>query len=392
VGTNQSQNELAADTLTREVLRNQFGAAQGHQSYSSTGAPQPVTFDGLLSNDTQALVTIDPLASTAVSIQAPTEWTGYDLNGTLEHLSTEFRPLKNGLLDNYHAERYIISGSPWNSEEFNVPDGWSVLKNGDSTSHPTHGGLYWYSSAGSGRESSWGWRPSALFSSGSPLDTDMELYLGQDLQLPWRDVYSCEVRFYHTVPSAQVMNDIFYLFVDVGGYRAKFNVFSSGYVTDEWIEGVAEIPGSVFGNMPIPGTTSLSIGLGTDFSGNAPSNINNRLFIDEIEVIFEARPLPEQIGLSANQTLITGSTSGSFSTYVPDGAARDCFSRSDTGISTSSALEVGVWSSSGTSWNDVVKYQIGIQFPLDIPQGAIIRCNNHLSISRSGSARLFWWR
>ncbi|MHA2056225.1 MAG: hypothetical protein ACW979_01215 [Candidatus Thorarchaeota archaeon] len=372
VGTNQSQNELAADTLTREVLRNQFGAAQGHQSYSSTGAPQPVTFDGLLSNDTQALVTIDPLAPTAVSIQAPTEWTGYDLNGTLEHLSTEFRPLKNGLLDNYHAERYIISGSPWNSEEFNVPDGWSVLKNGDSTSHPTHGGLYWYSSAGSGRESSWGWRPSALFSSGSPLDTDMELYLGQDLQLPWRDVYSCEVRFYHTVPSAQVMNDIFYLFVDVGGYRAKFNVFSSGYVTDEWIEGVAEIPGSVFGNMPIPGTTSLSIGLGTDFSGNAPSNINNRLFIDEIEVIFEARPLPEQIGLSANQTLITGSTSGSFSTYVPDGAARDCFSRSDTGISTSSALEVGVWSSSGTSWNDVVKYQIGIQFPLDIPQGAII--------------------
>ncbi|MFW9810083.1 MAG: hypothetical protein ACFFE6_11965, partial [Candidatus Thorarchaeota archaeon] len=79
-----------------------------------------------------------------------------------------------------------------------------------------------------------------------------------------------------------------------------------------------------------------------------------------------------QIGLSANQTIISGSTPGSYSTYVPDGAARDCFSRSDTGISTSSALEVGVWSSSGTSWNDVVKYQIGIQFPLDIPQGAII--------------------
>ncbi|MFW9787425.1 MAG: hypothetical protein ACFFE1_07105, partial [Candidatus Thorarchaeota archaeon] len=372
VGLNPNQADLISGGFSSENIPNQFWTTEGSQSYSSSGAAQPVTYEGLFSNDSQSIVMLDSSAPTPVSIQAPLGWTGTDMSGSLEYLSTVIKPVKNGLLDDYHEERHILSGSPWNSEVFNVPDGWSISKNGDSTTHPTHGSLYWYSSAGSGRESSMGWRPSVLISLGTPINTDMELYLSQSLQLPWRDVYSCEIRFYHSVPSAQVMNDIFYLFVDVGGFRAKFNVFSSGYVTDQWIVGEAKIPASVFDNMPIPGTTSLAIGLGTDYSGNAPSNINNRLFIDEIEVIFEARPLPEQIGLSANQTLIASSTSGSFSTYVPDGAARDCFSRSDTGISTSSALEVGVWSSSGTSWNDVVKYQIGIQFPVDIPQGAII--------------------
>ena len=372
VGVSSNLHGSASSSITGLDSSNMFNLAEGLQEYRSTGGSQPVTFNGLFSNDSQGFVLIDSSSPTAVSLQAPTGWTGTELTGTLDHLSAVFRPLKNGLLDSYHAERHIISGSPWNSEEFYIPDDWSILKNGDTTSHPTHGGLYWYNTAGSGREGSMGWRPSVLFSTGSPLSPSMELYLSQELQLPWREVYSCEVRFYHRVPGAQVMNDVFYLFVEVGDYKAKFNVFSSGYVTDEWIEGVAEIPAAVFGDIPVPGSVPLKIGLSTDFSGNAPSDINNRVFIDEIEVIFEARPLPEQIGLSANQTLITGSTSSSFSTYVPDGAARDCFSRSDIGISTSSALEVGVWSSSGTTWNDVLKYQIGIQFPLAIPQGAII--------------------
>jgi hypothetical protein len=123
---------------------------------------------------------------------------------------------------------------------------------------------------------------------------------------------------------------------------------------------------------PIPGALDVDIGIGTDYSGMPSTAVDHQLYIDEVDVVLQARPLPEQIGLSANQTIITSSVAGSVSPYVPDGASRDCFSRSDSGISTSSALEVGVWSSSGTSWDDVVKYQIGIQFPLDIPQGAII--------------------
>ena len=225
VGVSPYDTSSTSSSPTSYGSTNVFGLAEGLQDYSSTGAAQPVTFNGLFSNDTQGLVTIDSSSPTAVSLQAPTGWTGNDLSGTLEHLSTEFRPLTNGLLDAYHAERHIIAGSAWNSEEFYVPDDWSLLKNGDTTSHPTHGGMYWYEVAGSGREGSMGWRPSVLISSGSPVSPSMELYLSQELHLPWREVYSCEVRFYHRVPSAQVMNGVFYLFVEVGDYRAKFNVF-----------------------------------------------------------------------------------------------------------------------------------------------------------------------
>jgi hypothetical protein len=372
VGVAPNPSDLRITDSAKENSANSIELSEGQQTYSSSGSSQSVTFNGQFTNDTQNLVMIDSSAPSTVSIHAPPGWTGSDLSGTLDYLSTEFKPLKNGLLDAYHGERYIISGSTWNSEVFNVPDGWSILKSGDSTSHPTHGGLYWYTTAGSGIEGSMGWRPSALFSTGATLNPSMELYLVQELQMPWREIYSCEVRFYHRVPSGQNMNGIFYLFVEVGGYKARFDVFSSGYTTDEWIEGVVDVPLSVFANRPVPGSVSLEIGIGTDFSGNSPVDINNRVFIDEVDAIFEARPLPEQIGLSANQTIVSGGVSSSISPYIPDGSARDCFSRSSTGISISSALEAGVWSSSGSSWTDVAKYQIGLQFPLEIPQGAII--------------------
>ncbi|MFW9963939.1 MAG: DUF2341 domain-containing protein, partial [Candidatus Sifarchaeia archaeon] len=370
-GLTTSNSDYAIGNFTNYGQNNWLGSSEGQQAYSATGASQPVAFSGLFSNDSQSLIMVDSSTPTSVSLQAPNGWTGYNLGGSLEHLSTGLRPLKNGLLDDFHGERYIISGSPWNSEVFNVPDDWSVLKNGDTTSHPTHGGLYWYTSAGNGRESSMGWRPSVLFDTSKTLNPTMEIYLSQEVQLPWREVYSCTVTFYHRVPT-QTMNDIFYLFMRVGNYEARFNVFSTGYTTNTWLQATVDVPASVFASIAVPGTVSLDIGLSTDFSGQPPSNINNFVFIDEIEAVFNARPFPEQIGLSANQTIIYGVTPGSVSPYVPDGAARDCFSRSDTGISTSSALEVGVWSSSGTSWNDVIKYQIGIQFPLNIPKGAVI--------------------
>ena len=357
--------------FTNDGLTNLFGLAEGPQEYSATGASQPVSFDGMFHNDSQSIVMLDSQNPGTVSIQAPSGWTGYDLSGSLEHLSTEFRTLKNSLLDYYHVERHIISGSPWNSEVFNVPDSWSILKSGDSTSHPTHGGLYWYTSAGSGRDGSMGWRPSALFDTTKTLSPSMEIYLSQDVHLPWREVYSCTVSFYHRVPT-QTMNNVFYLFVRVGNYETKFNVFSTGYTTNTWLRETVNIPLSVFASIPVPGSVSIEIGLSTDYSGLAPSNINNFVYIDEIEAVFNARPLPEQIGLSANHSIISTATQSSISPYVPDGAARDCFSHSSTGISISGALEVGVWSSSGTSWSDVLKYQIGVQFPLDIPQGAII--------------------
>ncbi|MDH4215233.1 MAG: hypothetical protein OEV85_15065, partial [Candidatus Thorarchaeota archaeon] len=367
IGSNEAANEIF-----NRLLNNQYGTAQGGQSYSSSGNAQQFSLQGVITNTTQDILLLDPSTEQLVSISAPQGWTGTALSGSIEHLSTQVETLKNGLLDDYHSEHHIMIGleSSWNSETYYVPDSWSLIKNGDLAAHPKHGQIYWQTTAGAGREGSMGWRPSVLMSAGNPINPNMELYLSQSIQLPWREVYSCEVRFYHRVPSGQVANDIFYLFVDVGGYREKLDVFSSGYVKDKWVEGVAEIPASVFANMPIPGAASLAIGIGTDFSGNSPYDFSNLgFFIDQIEVIFEARPFPEQIGLTANNTIITGLTQGNVSPYVPDGASRDCYDHYSTGISTSQ-VRVGVYGSTG--WTVAGKYQVGMQFPLNIPQGATI--------------------
>ncbi|MFX1271105.1 MAG: hypothetical protein ACFFAX_05410 [Promethearchaeota archaeon] len=294
------------------------------------------------------------------------------MSGSISQISTSFQPIKNGLLDTYHTERTIISGSPWNAMEYNVPDEWSIIEEGESAIHPYYGRLYFHSYSGSGRDGSMGWRYTATFGTTNAINPSMKLYLTQSVQLPYRELYGAQISLYYYVRSQSTLNDYFYLFVRMGNYVAKLHLFESGDPTDQWLQYSVQVPMSAFDAYPIPGTLDLDIGVGTDYSGTPSSTVDHQLYLDEIDVVLQARPFPEQIGLSANQTVITGSIPGSVSTYVPDGASRDCFSRSDTGISTSSALEVGVWSSSGTSWDDVIKYQIGIQFPLDIPQGAII--------------------
>jgi hypothetical protein len=368
VGLTPNQSDLTSGGAINNNSVYWFEPSEGSQEYSSTGASQPVTFGGLFSNATQPIVMLDSSAPTAVSIAAPQGWSTNDLSGTIEHISTKVGGLTNGLLDDYHSERCIITGSAWSSETYYIPDGWSLLKSGDSTIHPGHGGLYWYTSAGSGMEDSMGWRPSVLFDTGKTIDPSMEIYLSQQVQLPWREVYSCEMSFYHRVPSGQTLSGIFYLFVRVGSYEAKFNVLSAGYTTDTWIQTTVDVPASVFSNIPVPGSVPVSIGLGTDFSGQPSSNINNYVYIDEINAVFKARPFPEQIGLSVNQSIITSSVSGNISPYVPDGVYRDCSDNPTTGI-VSSPMDVGV---KGTAWSDASKYQTAFQFQLDIPSGAVI--------------------
>jgi hypothetical protein len=341
-------------------------------TYSGTGATQSVTLNGAFTNDTQGVVLIDSSTPTPVSISAPQDWTGTSLTGTMEQISTQFTPIKNGLLDTYHTERTIISGSPWNAMEYNVPDDWNIIEKGETYDHPYYGRLFFHSYSGDGREGSMGWRFSSAFGTTNAIYPDMEIYLTQNVQVPYRELYSAQVSIYYYVRSISSMNDYFYLLIRFGGYETQLHVFETGDATDQWIKQTVSVPMSAFESYPVPGSIDLEIGLGTDYSGLPSTAVDNQVYLDQVELVLEARPLPEQIGLSANQTIISGSTSGSVSPYVPDGAARDCFSRSDTGISTTSALEVGAWSSSGSSWDDVIKYQIGIQFPLDIPQGAII--------------------
>ncbi|MHA1926636.1 MAG: hypothetical protein ACW974_12020, partial [Candidatus Thorarchaeota archaeon] len=365
-------NQSIADGSVSQYRDTSSWTASGDQALEGSGASQDVTLNGVVSNDSQDIVLIDSMTPTPVTINAPEGWTGTSLGGTIDQISTTFTPIKNGLLDAYHTERTIIPGSPWNAMDYDVPDNWNIIEEGESTIHPYYGRLFFHSYAGSGRAGSMGWRYTAVFGTTNTIDPSMQLYLTQHIEIPYRELYSAQISLHYYVRSQSTLNDYFYLFIRMGDYQAKLHLFESGDSTDQWLKFTAEIPMSAFDGYPIPGALDVDIGIGTDYSGMPSTAVDHQLYVDEVNVVLQARPLPEQIGLSANQTLITSSVSGSVSPYVPDGASRDCFSRSDTGISTSSALEVGVWSSSGSSWNDVVKYQIGIQFPLDIPQGAII--------------------
>ncbi|MFW9888305.1 MAG: hypothetical protein ACFFER_08995, partial [Candidatus Thorarchaeota archaeon] len=348
-----------------------WGLSEG-QYYEGSGAPQDVGLNGAITNDSQELVLIDSSAPTAVTISAPQGWTGTSLSGTMDHISTRFAPIKNGLLDTYHTERTIVSGWPWSSQEYNVPDNWAIIDEGEDPAHPYYGHLYFHSYSADGRQGSMGWRFTANYGTTNSLDPSDRIFLCQQIGIPWRELYSAEVSLHYYVRSQSTMNDYFYLFVNFGDFESRVHVFESGDTTDEWLQYDVQVPASAFDDYQIPGAIELRIGIGTEYSGLPAAAIDHQVLIDEVDLVLEARPIPEQIGLSANQTLITSSIAGNVSPYVPDGASRDCFSRSDTGISTSSALRVGVYSSSGLSWDDIIKYQIGIQFPLEIPQGAII--------------------
>ncbi|NHJ13848.1 MAG: DUF2341 domain-containing protein [Candidatus Thorarchaeota archaeon] len=344
-------------------------AQAGDTTYAATGASQTATLKGVFTNDTQDLVMMDSSAATPVSIYAPQGWTGTSLSGTLEHLSTQFAPIQNGLLDLYHTERTIIAGSSWNAQEYNVPDSWTIVEEGETIIHPYYGRLFFHSYSGSGREGSMGWRFNANFGTTNAVNPGMELYLRQHVGVPYRELYSAKISINYYVRSVSTMNDYFYLFIRLGDYESKLHLFTSGTTTDQWLKYTVEVPMSAWASYPVPGALDLDIGIGSDYSGLPSTAIDNQLYVDEVDLTLEARPLPEQIGLSANYTAITGSVSGSVSPYVPDGSSRDCRSRSSTGISTSTYLEVGVI---GTAWSNAVKYQVGIQFPLNIPQGAVI--------------------
>jgi hypothetical protein len=371
-GLNSAGNLLVSNDILNQFLTNQYGLAQSEQAYSSSGSPQQFTLQGVVTNATQNIVTLNPSATTPVSINAPAGWTGTALDGSLEFISAQVGQVENGLLDAYHGEHFIVPGSTQSAYTVYVPDYWSIIEKGETVIHPHYGHLYFlnYLTGYTGRNGSMGWEFVADFGTSNPINPDMELYLSQAVQMPWREVYSAKISFSHFVRSASTMDNKFYLFVRLGDYETKIPVFQSGYTTEEWVEYRVEVPAAAFSNVNVPGSLDLDIGIGTDYSGNPPATVLNRVLVDNVDIVFEARPFPEQIGLSANQTVITSYTGGSVSPYVPDGAYRDCFDHPINGI-TSSPLDVGVKGTS-SDWTDANKYQVGFQFQLNIPRGAVI--------------------
>ena len=372
IGLNSSEKSLVTNESLNQHMTNQYGLAQDLLTYSSSGDQQQFALHGTVTNDTQNLVLLDPSVPTGVSINTPTGWTGDALSGTIDHISTSISQIENGNLDKYHEEHFIVPGSTQSSATVNVPDHWSLLERGETIIHPAYGRLYFLShtSGYTGRNGTMGWEFVADFGTSNSINPDMELLLSQTIQMPWREVYSAEISFSHFVRADSTMDNMFYLFIRLGDYKVTIPVFQSGYTTGEWIDYTVQVPASIFQSVNIPGALDFDIGIGTDYSGTPSATVLNRVLVDNVDVVFEARPFPEQIGLSANQTIITGYTPGSISPYVPDGAYRDCYDNPTTGIA-SSPLDVGVKGTS-SDWTDANKYQAGFQFPLDIPRGAVI--------------------
>jgi len=365
-------NNPSTDAIFNQIFTNQYATAQGGQPYSSSGESQQFKLQGAVTNETQDIVMLDPSAPTSVSIKAPAGWTGDALSGTMEHISTRISQIENGRLDTYHGEHFIVPGSTQSAYTVYVPDYWTLIEKGEAVIHPHYGRLYFlnYVTGHTGRNGTMGWEFVADFGTSNPINPDMELYLSQSVQMPWREVYSAEISFSHFVRIESTMNNRFYLFIRLGEYQTKIPVFQSGYTTEEWIDYAVEVPASVFENVNIPGSLDLDIGIGTDYSGSPPATVLNRVLVDNVDIVFEARPFPEQIGLSANQTIITGAITGSDSPYVQDVQYRDCYDHPTTGIA-SSPLDVGV-KGTAADWTDANKYQVGLQFQLNIPRGAVI--------------------
>ena len=106
------------------------------------------------------------------------------------------------------------------------------------------------------------------------------------------------------------------------------------------------------------------------------------MYIDEIDLRLLVRPYPEQIDLLANGARVTGSTQGSVSPYVPDGSNRDCYSAINSnggsggvdlnGDTDNGWLDVGADVPAYPDWSTAYDYQVGLQFPLHVPQGSAI--------------------
>ncbi|MHA1965499.1 MAG: hypothetical protein ACXACG_08955, partial [Candidatus Thorarchaeota archaeon] len=359
------------------------------ETNSGIGEPLPGTINGV--KVASGTTVIDYSQSAYVGIDPPLGWSSEQLEGQLDHLSMWVDDvLINPTLDNYHEEIWFpIAGYPeYNGDPFFVPDAWTIVKNdapSDGTEHPQHGLFEMNGRPGEGYDSTIGWRFDANYYSSSILDPTLGVYISQQIPTPWRRIYSAEVSFRYFVSSLSDMDDNVFIFTRMEGHVSKYHVYDIGTPTDTWLQATGTIPSTFFESMEISDSMLFDIGIGTDIDGSAPT-ADHELFIDEIEVRLLVRPFPEQFDLRANGARVTGSSQGSVSPYVPDGSSRDCYSDiygngvppgtlgpggiDLNGYDDDGRLDVGV--DSLTDWTGAFSFQVGLQFPLNVPQGAAI--------------------
>ncbi|MFX1262323.1 MAG: LamG-like jellyroll fold domain-containing protein, partial [Promethearchaeota archaeon] len=361
---------------------NSFNEAGWQDASSGTGAPRPVDFQGMtISSGTSVIDADHPWI---IGVDPPLGWSSDQLEADLDHLSMWVdNVLINPNLDANHEEHWLMPDDPGdNSDPFNVPDGWTIVKNDappSGTPHPQHGYFELNGRSGEGYDASMGWRFDANLDTGANVDPTMGIYLSQQIPAPWREVYSAEITFRYYISSVSSLDDTIHVFTRLEGYVTKYHVYEGGTPTDTWLQTKATVPASYLQSLETKDALLFDIGVGTDMSGNPPASVDHEMYIDEIQLSLLVRPFPEEINLLANGARVTGSTQGSVSPYVPDGSNRDCYSAIDSNGGTGGVdlngyddfgwLDVGM---DGADWPSAFAYQVGLQFPLNVPQGATI--------------------
>ncbi|MGY5862362.1 MAG: hypothetical protein RTU09_08320, partial [Candidatus Thorarchaeota archaeon] len=345
--------------------------AEGGLPYSGSGAARTATLKGLVTNETAGPLHIDSASSGFGSVGLPVGWTGTDLRVDIPHSSMwlDNDPINNDL-DDYHTERWLDAG--YDGETLQVPDNWTLIKLDPSSSgHPEHGVFEMNSYSSNGVGGSRGWRFDAQYSASDTLASTDEIYFSQMINIPRRALYSVHITFLYNVTINTDLQNQTYVFVRLGDYETKLYVHESGRTRNAWLVGDVVIPWSAYENVTTPESLPFDIGIGTDLSGIQASGYDSFTYIDDVYLDFEVSPFPEQVNLKANNTAIGGMTPGSVSPYVPVSVNRDCTDNPTTGIDLNGIFNDGrlAIAATGTGY---ASWESGFQFPLSIPQGAII--------------------
>jgi len=369
---------IAAVPEARSGLMDEGFTEAGQPAYTGTGAARTATLKGLVTNTSAGPLIIDTASADYARVNVPSGWTGTYVRSDINMMSMwSDDELNNGKLDTYHDELWL--GMNYDSEAVAVPNLWTLVKSESGTGsgrelHPLHGifELNAWSGDGYGGSGSMGWLFEAAWASANVLTANDEVYLSQQVEVAHRDLFSAKVTFMYNVYSSSSMLNQTHLFVRIGSSVTKLYVFESTDVQSTWLQASVDIPVSAFLTTTVPCQLLLDVGLATDLSGSQANARTSQVFIDEIQFLLQVRPFPEQIALKANGTALAGSTSGSVSPYVPDGANRDCYDDVSTGVdldgySNNGILDVGHWD---TTWNVASTFQVGFQFQLSIPKGA----------------------
>jgi hypothetical protein len=349
-------------------------------SWSGTGPSLDVSYYGTVTNSYDDTFTLDSDSSATGTVTLSDGWSGSNLETDIDSLSlTTDDRLNNWDLDDFHTEKWLVDS--YRSDNVYVPNSWTLNKKiGGTTSgspHPLHGIFEMNRQLSSGYGGTTGWLFDAHWYANDVLNSGNKIYFSQLASAPYRELYSAEVTFRYNVQAVSSMQDEVYIFVNLAGYQTKVRVFESGDTTSSWLQHTVSLSSGQLSTIQLPTSLLVEIGIATDLSGSQASEKQYDVLIDDVQLSLDVRPFPEQVDLKANGTAVVGWDSGSIYVYEPDNNARDAWDASGSGLNldgnpyvgSTADPTVGIY---GSSWNSANPYQIGIQFPVDIPQGAVI--------------------